>query len=131
MPRKPTPKPDRSREGVKPELQAFGDALHAELLARGMTQRSLGAAIGVSQSQVSTWVNAIYEPNPYVVDTIEVTLGLQPGELSRHLGYLPLSFQPGTSSVREAIAADQLLDARAKAAVSALYDHFVPAPDLP
>ncbi len=90
------------------DLGAFGDALADALSRLGWTQRTLADALGMSQSAVSHWKAGTSEPLPRTVFAVEETLGLPPGELSRHLGYLPAGDVPA-ATVEAAIAGDARL----------------------
>ena len=100
---------------------AFGRMLAEALKSRGMKQEDLARSLGTTQSSVSGWINGKYEPAAGTVFTIESSLGLDPGSLSRPLGYLPV--EPGAHlvSVETAITQSTHLDDDAKDALSALY----------
>ena len=100
---------------------AFGRMLADALKSRGMKQEDLARSLGTTQSSVSGWINGKYEPSAGTIFTIERSLDLDPGFLSRPLGYLPV--EPGTRpiSVEGAIAQSTNLDDDAKSALSALY----------
>ena len=67
------------------------------------------------------WINGKYEPAAATVFTIERELGLNPGSLSRPLGYLPVEPAARPVSVDAAITQSPHLDDDAKDALSALY----------
>jgi transcriptional regulator with XRE-family HTH domain len=100
---------------------AFGRMLAAALKERGMKQEELAQSLGTTQSSVSGWINGKYEPAAATVFTIERSLGLDPGLLSRPLGYLPVEPAARAVSVEAAIAQCTTLDDDAKAAMAALY----------
>jgi transcriptional regulator with XRE-family HTH domain len=100
---------------------AFGRMLADALKERGMKQEDLARSLGTTQSSVSGWINGKYEPAAATVFTIERSLGLDPGLLSRPLGYLPVEPAARAISVEAAIAQCGTLDEEAKAAISALY----------
>lgn len=69
---------------------AFGDALAMAMTNRGVTQQALAKTLGVSQPTISDWINGETEPKlPRLTFELEEVLGLRPGVLSRHLGYVP------------------------------------------
>lgn len=70
----------------------FSRALKQALATAGITQAELAHVAGATQSMVSTWVNGKFPPKPAAAEQIEQHLGLTPGDLSRHLGYLTMSF---------------------------------------
>ena len=65
---------------------AFGRMLSEALKGRSMKQEDLARSLGTTQSSVSGWINGKYEPAAATVFTIERSLGLEPGSLSRPLG---------------------------------------------
>lgn len=54
------------------------------------TQSDLADAVGVSQTAISNWLRGRQVPPPDKVFAIEAALGVVPGGLSIHLGYLPV-----------------------------------------
>lgn len=100
---------------------AFGRILADALKSRGMKQEDLARSLGTTQSSVSGWINGKYEPSAGTVFTIERSLNLDPGLLSRPLGYLPVEPVARPISVEGAIAQSTSIDDDAKAALSALY----------
>jgi transcriptional regulator with XRE-family HTH domain len=99
----------------------FGRLLCDAMKARGMKQEDLAGMLGITQSSVSGWINGKYEPAAATVFTIEHCLGMEPGSLSRPLGYLPVEPVSRMVSVESAIAQSALLDDEEKAALSAMY----------
>ena len=95
--------------------------LAAAMRGRRMKQEDLARALGTTQSSVSGWINGKYEPAAATVFTIERSLGLDPGSLSRPLGYLPVEAAGRPVSVEAAIAQSPQLDDDAKDALAALY----------
>jgi transcriptional regulator with XRE-family HTH domain len=89
--------------------------------ARGMRQDDLAAMLGTTQSSVSGWINGKYEPAAATVFTVERSLGMEPGSLSRPLGYLPVEPVSRVVSVEGAIAQAANLDDEEKAVLSAMY----------
>lgn len=58
----------------------------------GMTQSDLSEALNgrVAQSTISEWKRGQSEPStPAVTFEVELALGVAPGYLSKHLGYIP------------------------------------------
>ena len=99
----------------------FGRVLSDALKARGMKQEDLAGMLGTTQSSVSGWINGKYEPVAATVFGAERSLGLDPGSLSRPLGYLPVEPVSATVSVESAIAQNTQLDDDEKAALVAMY----------
>lgn len=73
------------------QRQAFGNALACARQTHKMTQREVARALNVSQGLISGWETGSYEPSPRDACRVEEVLGVDPGELTRHLGYLPLA----------------------------------------
>lgn len=75
----------------------------------GVAQAQLAEALGgFAQSTVSAWISGAATPVPDIVFRIEGALSVDPGTLSRHLGYLPAT----EGCVEAAIAADPSLGDR-------------------
>lgn len=108
---------------------AFAKALSTLMAARGVTQSELAAKINVSaQSSVSAWKLGQAEPERETVFAIERALGVRPGHLSRHLGYLPVTASKvKISTTEEAILADPALDDNAKQIVLSTYRAIIEA----
>lgn len=95
-------------QGVSQEdrWREFGAALTRWLTMSGKTQTAIAKAVGVSTSTLSAWKLGQAEPDRYEVTfALERALGAPAGELSRHLGYLPL--EAGTGSWEEALGLKQ------------------------
>ena len=107
----------RSGEGRR----RFGRLLAEALKARGMKQGDLARLLGTTQSSVSGWINGKYEPAAGTVFTIERTMDMEPGHLSRPLGYLPVDATPHAVGVEGAIDHSTALDDEEKAALIAVY----------
>lgn len=74
--------------------EAFGRALTRALAEAKMTQKELSERLDgtVGQSTISEWKNGQSEPaSPTVTFAVEEALGVEPGELSAFLGYVPVS----------------------------------------
>jgi len=99
----------------------FGRLLADAMKARGMKQEDLAGMLGTTQSSVSGWINGKYEPAAATVFTIERSLGMEPGGLSRPLGYLPVEAATQPVSIEGAIAQSANLDDEEKAALAAMY----------
>ena len=99
----------------------FGRLLAQALRARRMKQEHLAGALGTTQSSISGWINGKYEPAADTVFRIERSLALEPGHLSRPLGYLPVEAVSAPASVEGAILQSPLLEDDEKAALIAVY----------
>jgi transcriptional regulator with XRE-family HTH domain len=69
----------------------FGRAVQEARAEREWSQEYLGNQVGASQAAVAAWEKAVNVPDPETVFRLERTLGLRAGELSIHLGFLPLN----------------------------------------
>lgn len=107
----------------------FGAALQDARLAAGVSQTELAARAGVTQPAVSGWEGAKFVPEPAQVFALERALGVPPGGLSAHLGYVPVGAGMGPAGdVRGAIMATTALDALDKRALLATYDQLAARP---
>lgn len=109
------------------ELKAFGKSLRTAREAKRVTQEDLVVLLGdVAQSSVSAWERGLMEPTSTTVFRIERALGVKPGGLAQHLGYIPAHVRPITKQdVVDAILRDKALDERGRNAVLALYNSLV------
>jgi hypothetical protein len=104
------------------ERSAFGAALYSASSGAGFAKVSqLGAALReagfeITDTQVKRWIDGASEPQRPLVTALEQLCDLNPGTLSRHLGWLPLNVGK-VSSIEEAIAADKSLGARERRVV--------------
>ncbi len=108
-------------EGPTPEqLAAFGAALDAAMRSVPLGPAAVGAHVGVSDDAVRRWIRGETEPPPWRVFATERLLGLAPGELSYHLGFVPVS----VVSVFAAIDADEGLSERDRRLLRTAYQGF-------
>jgi transcriptional regulator with XRE-family HTH domain len=104
----------------------FGQALEGALSPR--SQAWLAKAVGRDQGAVSKWINGRNEPDVDTVFAIERVLAVPPGELSRHLGYVPVETSEIVSVVA-AVESDSRLDARMRRALISAYRSFTESAD--
>lgn len=72
-------------------LTAFARALETEMARARLNQTELAAGAGLSQGVISSWLlRKTTNPEPRGVFAVERVLGLPPGRLSRHLGFMPV-----------------------------------------
>ena len=113
-----------SRGGASRATRAsasFGGALRQALADQEMSQLELAGRLGLSsQSVISQWISETHRPDPARVFDIERQLDVEPGRLSRLLGYLPTDAKP-VLDVETAVAADPHLNAQQREAVLAVY----------
>lgn len=110
-----------TKNSVDQGRRTFGSLLGDALKVREMKQEDLARLLGTTQSSVSGWINGKYEPAAGTVFTIERSLGMDPGSLSRPLGYLPVDPAARPVSIEVAIAQSTTLDEDDKAALAAVY----------
>lgn len=102
-------------------VAAFHAALREAFEASGLTQAELIRESGVAQGVVHRLVTGSNaEPEPRTVFKIERALGLQPGDLSHHLGYRPVDTWPAPE-VEAAIKRDPSLLPRHRRILFELY----------
>lgn len=100
---------------------AWSVALQAAMNALGLSQEGLGERMGVPQTYVSRWLRQA-EPSPERVFEIERALGLEPGQLSHYLGYVPLCMVRSFADVRTAIERDETLTPNDRETVLRVYE---------
>ncbi len=90
---------------------------------RRLSQRDLGKAAGVSKAAVSQWETGRSLPVPTKMPDLERALDLEPGGLSRLLGYLPIATGDDKTSldVIEAIRRDARLGEHGQELLIAMY----------
>lgn len=110
---------------------AFGGALQDVLDRLGMSQTALAAEVGralgrgpVSQPWISEIRRGAKEPSVEVAFAIEEVVGVKPGQLTRHLGYVPAGAR-ASASVVDAIEGDVRLDDRGRRSLLAAYGALV------
>ena len=77
------------------QKKAFGEALVAALHVRGLKPPDLVDVVSATSRDnasnlVKNWISGKNEPTRPTVSAIEEFLGLNPGDLSRHLGWVPV-----------------------------------------
>jgi transcriptional regulator with XRE-family HTH domain len=68
---------------------ALSTAIGEAFTVIGISRSEAAQRLGVSEAAVSYWVAGQRVPDPDTVFALEQLLGCAPGELSRHLGYVP------------------------------------------
>jgi transcriptional regulator with XRE-family HTH domain len=111
---------DSGSDGREGRLR-FGRLLADALKLRSMKQEQLARLLGTTQSSISGWINGKYEPAAGTVFGIERALALEPGHLSRPLGYLPVDAVSTPVGVESAILQSAELDDDEKDALVAVY----------
>lgn len=83
--------PDQDRsESRRPMRLAFMDALYVLMDQKHIAQRQISADLGWgTHTRFTKWRHGMSEPHPDEVFALEDYLGVKPGVLSKHLGYLP------------------------------------------
>lgn len=69
----------------------FRRSLGGAISRNGWTQAKLASSIGVSQPTIGNWLRGRSVPDANSVFAVERALSLIPGELSVHLGYVPVN----------------------------------------
>lgn len=99
--------------GVTDVREGLAAELRAAFAVSGMSQADLGAAVArmegregpYRQNTVSQWLAGSVDLQPQLVFALERALGMRPGTLSVHAGYLPADGV--TTSLELALAADR------------------------
>ena len=78
-------------ELVRRQRTAFGLALEEAITRSGLSQDEVSRRLAFPRGQgsISEWKAGRKEPRPHIVFALERVLGVPPGGLSIHLGYLP------------------------------------------
>jgi transcriptional regulator with XRE-family HTH domain len=108
--------------------EVFRRALRQAREDCGLSQRALAKAVGVSAGAVWQWErdHGGTLPRPDATIRLEQALKLEPGHLSRLLGYLPATTEPAlTTGVVEAAKADPRLGESERALLIAVYRELV------
>lgn len=115
--------PTRANTPTPQALRAAGTAVALRRQTLGMSQSSLGAAIGVSQAQISELEKGNRAHTlPGEMFAIEAALEVPAGSISFHLGYVPVGSAP--PSTVAGIWADSELDEAQKNLMDA-YHSFI------
>jgi len=72
---------------------------------RGMSRGDVAKSLGVTEAAVSYWLGGQRVPDPDTVFALERLLGCAPGELSRHLGFVPAAAYKAPQDVVAAVQA--------------------------
>ena len=110
------------------QREVFRRALQQAREDCGLSQRALAQAVGVTQGAVWQWErdSGATVPRPDVAIRLEQVLGLEPGQLSRLLGYLPATTETGTTAgVVEAARTDPRLGEQERELLIAVYRELV------
>lgn len=102
------------------DLDAFRDAFKRALDESPLSQKQVAAALNLkSASSITDWKQGRVETlQPVQVFALEVVLNRHPGELSTHLGFLPLS---AAGTVEAAIISDRDLSPENRRVVLEFY----------
>lgn len=100
------------------EEAAFVAALNDAIHAAQITHKRLADATDWTTDYIRKITRGERIPKPQGVFALEEALKLRPGELSRHLGFVPVD---AAGSVVEAIEADPDLSSEARRHLLALY----------
>lgn len=105
---------------------AFSAALRAAMVSAGITEVTdlarRGQAVGIDRhaQTFNTWVHGS-EPSRGEVLALEVLVGVEPGHLSRHLGWVPVDVDPSVT-IEQMILAEPDLTAAQKQALLTLLE---------
>lgn len=107
------------------QIASFADALKT---ARG--DRSTAEVVRelpgyTSNKAINNWERGDSPPKPPTIFGLERALGVQPGHLSRHLGFVPLDADALECTVDAAISGDERLTADQREALRNTYRLFI------
>jgi hypothetical protein len=111
------------------QRKAFGVALEVAMAAAqirsGAELHRLGVLAGIDKSQSSfvTWSRGESEPSRPEVLILEQICGVQPGHLSRHLGWVPVGISKDTT-IEQLILSDRDLTDANKATLLGLLEQL-------
>jgi transcriptional regulator with XRE-family HTH domain len=105
------------------QKEEFRRVLKETRARRRLSLAGLGRAAGVSKSAVAQWESGRSLPTPAKVPNLERALELEPGALSRLLGYLPITSGDDKTAldVIEAIRRDARLGERGQELLITMY----------
>lgn len=111
------------------QKEAFAAALNAAMKARGLRPVDLIPITGsatrqAGQAAAQSWVAGKSEPLRAKVTELEQFLELEPGALSRHLGWLPVG-SPPILDLEAAVLADERLSEDQKVIVLGIITQFL------
>lgn len=115
---------DRRADYTQRQRRAFATALQG---ARGdVSTRELADQLGYrSPGTISHWEKGESPPEPPVVFALEDRLGLTPGTLSQHLGFLPVAADAAPCTVETALVSDLHLTEDRREILRNIYRDFV------
>jgi transcriptional regulator with XRE-family HTH domain len=108
-------------------VSKFQETLLRALERSGKTQVDVAREANVAPSLISTWLRGgSANPDPAKVFAVERVLDLSPGQLSRHLGYVPVEAvtSRGRPPLDEWLADDPDLDDWDRGVILEIYEKF-------
>ena len=115
-----------ARVATDEQKEAFRQILKHARQQRAWSQRRLADELGVSHSTVAYWERGEGVPAGDNLARLEHILQLEPGTLTRLLGYMPEhTMRREMSGVIEAIMTDPQLGARERELLLALYHQLI------
>jgi transcriptional regulator with XRE-family HTH domain len=122
-----TRKPVRHPRGMnsrREQREAFRQTLRRARRTCGLSQRTVGEAVGRTGSAVWQWEEGRGAPDHATVTKLEEVLGLEPGSLGKLLGYVSAGAD-GPVSVIEALNADPRLNDNGRELLTSVYRWLV------
>ena len=101
----------RQVESSEQQRRAFGAAVEASMYAAqiagfaDLSRRLAELGVDRHEQTIGQWCKGLSEPRRSEVFAIEQVCGVEPGTLSRHLGYVPVDVDPSVT-IEQLIAAD-------------------------
>jgi len=115
----------KTSNATEEQKVAFSAALRAAMAAAGINEvadlarRGQAAGIDRHLQTFNTWANGA-EPSRGEVLALEMLLGVEPGHLSRHLGWVPVFADPNVTIEQLILAEPDLTDAQKQALLTLL-----------
>jgi transcriptional regulator with XRE-family HTH domain len=103
----------------------LGDFIRGQRELQELSMRQFAEMAGISNPYLSQIERGLRAPSEQVLDAIAKTLKVSADALYEQAGVTPPGSEPDDSAVLDAIAADQRLTARQRAALREVYDAFV------
>lgn len=118
---------------MKRREQGIREMVNARLKELGHNQEWLGASMArilrrpepFAQTTVSSWLTGSHTMGPEESFAMEKALGYKPGQMTRHLGYVPADARTLGESPEAAIANDTRLNERDRRILLALYGEML------
>ena len=110
---------------------ALGEIIRQQRELAELSMRQFAELAGISNPYLSQIERGLRAPSEQVLEGIARALKVSADTLYQQAGVAPPGEEPGENAVLEAIAADQRLTARQRAALREVYEAFVAGASAP